>query len=176
MIYSHSLGQEQTFIRYVKINSMVDQSPEISFRRASTVDIDQLVELRIRQLLDEGYPEVTDIRRDLSKYFLTNIENGSLICWVGVADKIILATAGICFYQLPPTFSNPSGRIAYITNMYTDLAYRKRGTASLLLNKLILEAKALEYTSVRLHASQLGKGLYEKAGFIDADGYMAMKF
>jgi len=77
------------------------------FRRASTVDIDQLVELRIRQLFDEGYPEVTNIRRDLSKYFLTNIENGSLICWVGVADGMILATAGICFYQLPPNIFEP---------------------------------------------------------------------
>lgn len=148
---------------------------QIIFRRASTVDIDQLVELRIRQLLDEGYPEVTNIRRDLSKYFLTNIENGSLICWVGVADEMILATAGICFYQLPPTFSNPSGRIAYITNMYTDRPYRNRRIASLLLQKLILEAKALEYTSFRLHTSQLGKGLYERVGFTNADGYMAMK-
>jgi|GEM_PF-103797 len=156
--------------------TMTDQSTQIIFRRASIVDIDQLVVLRIRQLLDEGYPEVTDIRRNLSKYFQTNLENGSLICWVGVADEILLATAGICFYQLPPTFSNPSGRIAYITNMYTDPSFRQRETASLLLNKLILEAKALEYTSVRLHASQLGKGLYEKAGFIDADGFMAMKF
>jgi len=111
--------------RCVTNNSMVDQSTQIIFRRASTIDIDQLVELRIRQLLDEGYPEVTDIRRDLSKYFLTNIENGSLICWVGVTDEILLATAGICFYQLPPTFSNPSGRIAYITNMYTDPPYSK---------------------------------------------------
>jgi len=155
---------------------MADKSTQIIFRRASSADIDQLVELRIRQLLDEGYPEVTDIRKDLSKYFLTNLEKGSLICWVSVADEILFATAAICFYQLPPTFSNPDGRIAYITNMYTDPPYRKRGTASLLLNKLILEAKALEYTSVRLHASQLGKGVYEKAGFIDAEGYMAMKF
>ena len=155
---------------------MTDQTKQLIFRKASTVDIDQLVELRIRQLLDEGYSEVADIRRDLFKYFLTNLENGSLICWVGVAGEIILATAGICFYQLPPTFSNPSGRIAYITNMYTDPLYRKRGTATLLLNKLILEAKALNYASARLHASHLGKGVYEKAGFIDANGYMAIEF
>ena len=155
---------------------MADQSTKLIYRRASTEDIDQLVELRIRQLLDEGYSEIADIRRDLANYFFTNLKNGALVCWVGVADEIILATAGICFYQLPPTFSNPSGRIAYITNMYTDPIHRKRGTASLLLNKLILEAKALKYASVRLHASDLGKGVYEKAGFINADGYMAMKF
>ena len=86
---------------------MTEQLNQLFFRRASPADIDQLVDLRIRQLLDEGYPEVTDIRRDLSEYFLANLESGSLICWVGEANEIILATAGICFYQLPPTFSEP---------------------------------------------------------------------
>ena len=59
--------------------------------------------------------------------------------------------------------------------MYTDPRYRKRGNATLLLNKLVLEAKALNYASVRLHASQLGRGVYQQAGFVDVDGYMAMK-
>ena len=154
---------------------MTDHNSQLKFRKASTEDVADLVELRIKQLLDEGYPEISDIRGDLSEYFSKNLENRSLICWVGVADEVILATAAICFYQLPPTFSNPSGRIAHITNMYTDPTYRKRGTASLLLEKLVLEAKALNYTSVRLHASEMGKGVYEQAGFVDSDGYMAMK-
>jgi len=59
--------------------------------------------------------------------------------------------------------------------MYTDRPYRYRRIASLLFQKLILEAKALEYTRFRLHTSQLGKGLYERVGFTNADGYMAMK-
>ena len=154
---------------------MADQSTQLSFRKASTADIDQLVELRIKQLVDEGYVEDRDIRTDLASYFSASIENGDLICWVGIDDETILATAGICFYQLPPTFSNPSGRIAYITNMYTDERCRNRGVASHLLDKLIAEAKALNYASVRLHASEMGKSVYEKAGFFDTDGYMALR-
>lgn len=148
---------------------------KLEFRKASKVDIGQLIELRIKQLIDEGYPETNDIHKDLENYFSMSLDDGSLICWVGVANEIILATAGICFYQLPSTFSNPTGRIAYITNIYTDDAYRKQGIASHLLNQLIEEVKALNYTSVRLHASNYGKGIYERAGFSDADGYMDMK-
>ena len=155
---------------------MEKQSTQLIFRKATIEDIDQLVKLRIKQLLDEGYPETADIRTDLTNYFSANLDNGSLICWVGVADANILATAAICFYQLPPTFSNPSGRVAYITNMYTNPAYRKRGIALLLLNKLIDEAKVLNYTGARLHASDLGKGVYKKAGFVDTTGYMALRF
>ena len=147
---------------------------QLEFRKASQRDIYRLAELPIKQLIDEGYPETTDIRDDLKRYFTTSLENGSLICWVGEINGEILATAGICFYQLPSTFSNPSGRIAYITNMYTDKTYRKQGVASHLLEKLIEEAKSQNYSSVRLHASIHGKGIYEKAGFVDTDGYMGM--
>lgn len=148
---------------------------EIEFRKASKNNIHELVELRIKQLIDEGYPEIKDIRKELKKYFSSSLENGSLICWIGIAKEIIVATAGICFYQLPSTFTNPTGKIAYITNMYTNDAYRRRGIASHLLDQLIEEAKAVNFTSVRLHASNHGKGVYEKAGFTDTDGYMGMR-
>lgn len=148
---------------------------QIEYREAAKVDIDQLARLRVRQLIDEGYPETKDIRKDLEHYFATSLENGSLICRLGLAQDELIATAAICFYQLPPTFSNPSGRIAYITNMYTANAYRKQGVASHLLNLLIEDAKALNYASIRLHASVHGKKIYEKAGFTDADGFMSMK-
>lgn len=148
---------------------------EMECRKATHADVERLIELRIRQLVDEGYPETSDIRKDLEKYFSESLENGSLICWVGLANSVIVGTAGICFYQLPPTFSNPSGRIAYITNMYTADAYRRRGLASHLLYLLIEEAKALHYAAVRLHASDHGKGIYEKAGFIDTEGFMGKR-
>ena len=148
---------------------------ELKFRKATSVDIDQLIRLRIKQLVDEGYPETNDISKDLGRYFSESLENGSLLCWVGLVDDAIVATAALCFYQLPSTFSNPSGRIAYVTNMYTDDAYRRRGIASHLLRKLIENAKDLKYTSIRLHASSHGKGIYEKVGFTDTDGYMGMR-
>lgn len=147
----------------------------LEYRKASQSDIDRLVALRIKQLIDEGYPETRDIHQDLRCYFSESLENGSLICWVGLDNDVIVATAGICFYQLPPSFSNPSGRVAYITNMYTADAYRRRGVAFYLLGLLIDEAKKLEYTSVRLHASKYGKSVYQKAGFTDAEDYMSMR-
>jgi len=152
----------------------MENPTELEFRKASQGDIYRLAELRIKQLIDEGYPETTDILEDLKRYFTTSLEARSLICWVAENNGEILATAGICFYQLPPTFSNPSGRIAYITNMYTDKTYRKKGVASYLLEKLIEEAKSQNYSSVRLHASIHGKGIYEKVGFVDTDGYMGL--
>ncbi|BCE01350.1 GNAT family N-acetyltransferase [Marinicellulosiphila megalodicopiae] len=149
---------------------------KISYRKATEKDIPQLIELRIKQLIDEGYPEIRDIRHELQTYFANSLSNGSLVCWLGLSNDIIIATGGLCFYQLPGSFSNPTGTNAYITNMYTDDQFRKQGIASLLIDKLLVEAKERGFVSVKLHASTHGKSVYEKAGFVKADGYMGLTF
>ena len=93
-----------------------------------------------------------------------------------VCDSEIIATSGVCFYVLPPNFSNPTGETAYITNMYTKPEHRRKGIAADLLTMVIDEAKSRGYKVIRLHASEYGKSIYKKAGFIDSDGYMALRF
>lgn len=147
----------------------------ITYRKATENDIDQLAILRVQQLMDEGYRQINSIDQDLRAYFSSSLENGSLICWLGIHEETIIATGAVCFYQLPPSFSNPTGRVAYITNMYTRDAFRKQGIASHLVERLISEAQNLGHTSVRLHASRDGKSIYERAGFVVSDGFMAKK-
>ncbi len=147
----------------------------IEYRKASENDVSRLAELRVKQLIDEGYRPTSDITDHLKTYYASSIADGSLICWVGTDEAAVVATGALCFYQLPPSFSNPTGRIAYLTNMYTDDAFRRRGIASHLVSLLLKEAEKLAYTSVRLHASDDGRSIYVNAGFVATDGYMAKK-
>jgi len=147
----------------------------MNFRKADKNDMQYLVAYRKQQLIDEGAPLDIDIDNALSDYFTSSISDGSLIVWLAIDGKEVVATSGICFYRLPPTDSNPSGRVAYVTNVYTLPNYRKQGIASHLLKLVIDEAIELEYKLVRLHASMAGKSIYSKMGFIDTDGFMAMK-
>ena len=96
--------------------------------------------------------------------------------FVGLAiDKsTIVATGGLCFFQLPPTYSNSTGRIAYVTNMFTKKEYRGQGIASHLLALVVDEAKRRDYRVLRLHTSQDGRHIYAKAGFVDSSGYMSL--
>jgi len=148
-------------------------------RLAVINDVPILIELRKKQLIDEGLPSVsnidTDIDMQLSDYFTSTIVDGSFISWVMENDGEIIATSGLCFYSLPPNFSNPSGRTAYVTNMYTKPEYRQKGIATELLNMVIDEAKSRGYRVIRLHTSEYGKSIYERAGFADTDGYMALR-
>ena len=147
-------------------------------RLADRGDIPTLVVLRKQQLIDEGLPPNSlqmDIARELTDYFTSAISDGSFISWIMDNDGEIIATSGVCFYALPPNYSNPSGRTAYVTNMYTKPEYRRRGIAAELLDMVIGEAKTRGYRVIRLHTSEQGKSIYKKAGFADSDGYMVLR-
>ena len=147
-------------------------------RLATLDDVPALVELRKKQLIDEGLLPVSlqmDIDTELADYFTTAIADGTFISWVMENDGEVIATSGVCFYALPPNYSNPSGRTAYITNMYTKPEYRRKGIAAELLYMVIEEAKTRGYKVIRLHTSEYGKSIYLKAGFADTDGYMALR-
>ena len=146
-------------------------------RKATLDDIPALIKLRKKQLIDEGLPPapIFDIDRQLTDYFISALSDGSFVAWVMEVDGEIIATSGVCFYTLPPNFSNPTGGVAYITNMYTKDEYRNKGIATELLEMVIDEAKSRGYTVARLHASSMGKSIYAKAGFTDSEGYMSMR-
>ena len=146
-------------------------------RKAALEDIPALIKLRKKQLIDEGFQPapLVDIDQQLTDYFTSSISDGSFVAWVMEVDGEIIATSGVCFYTLPPNFSNPSGGVAYITNMYTKDEYRRKGIATELLEMVIDEAKSRSYSVVRLHASAMGKSVYSKAGFTDSEGYMSLR-
>lgn len=146
----------------------------MQIRRAEISDIDTLVTLRTRQLIDEG-DAPTDIAGPLARYFQRAMADGSFLCFVAIEEARIVATAALCLYTLPPSFSNVSGLTAYATNVYTDPAYRRRGFATRLMTLVIGEARARGCVVLRLHASRDGAPVYEKLGFTRSEGYMALR-
>ena len=144
----------------------------MDFRKATINDVEQLAELRKKQLIDEGSYIENDIDDELEKYFSSGITNETLVVWIASHNDNIIATSGVCFFQYPPTFSNPTGKVAYITNVYTLDAYRKQGIATRLLELIMEEIESRHYKLARLHASSQGKRMYEKMGFAYAEGFM----
>ncbi len=146
----------------------------MDYRRATIDDIPCLVEFRKQQLIDEGFRPSANIDLELKEYFLSGLNDGSFISWLAVDNSSVIATSGLCFYQLPPSYSNPTGRIAHVTNMFTKTEYRRQGISSHLLSLIMDEIKRRNYKVIRLHASIDGKSMYRKAGFVDSDGYMTL--
>lgn len=147
----------------------------MEYRKACADDAQHLAELRKCQLIEEEFPKNMDIDTELLRYFKTSIEDDSYVGWLAVDKGEIVATSGVCFLQGPPTFSSPSGQVAYVTNMYTVPAYRRQGLASHLLSLVIQEARDRGVRLARLHASDDAVSVYRKFGFTDSDGFMRME-
>lgn len=144
------------------------------YRLATLSDMDQLIELRKNQLIDEGQSAEDLIDAELRHFFTKTLTNQSLVQWVIEEQDRFIATAGVLFYEFPPSFMNKDGLRAYVTNVYTEPTYRGQGLASALLNRLVVEAKRRDVRKLFLEASTIGKPMYKKYGFIENDAWMEL--
>ena len=151
------------------------------FRKADLNDIEQLAEIRKKQIQDEGQKPDTDMDEDLRRFFNDKMSSGELIEWVVETEEgeegpdspvRIIATGAVMFMDYPPAFTNPTGRKGYVCNMYTADEYRGRGIAGALMEKLEDEARRRGLTKLVLHASKMGRIAYAKNGFEETDTVM----
>ena len=147
----------------------------MDFRIGTKQDIPVMCRIRKQQLIDEGINPEIGIDKELLCYFEKKISDGSLVEWLLEENGEVIATAAILFIEFPPTYINHSGVKGYITNMYTHPDYRGNGIASTMLSKLTNEAKKRDVKCVWLHASNLGKPVYERFGFTETDRYMELR-
>ena len=146
----------------------------MEFRKATIEDLQVIVELRKKQLVDEGIEANQNIDKELKKFFQQTLQSNSLIQWLVIDREEVIATGAIVIYEFPPSYTNKSGKKAYVTNMYTKRDYRGKGIASKLLKQLVEEARSLEITKIWLGASKLGKPVYKKFGFREAEEWMEL--
>jgi len=146
----------------------------VKFRKATVNEIDQLIYLRKKQLVDEGIEPNQEIDTELKEFFTNKMSDGSLVEWIVEDNDEIIATGAIVFYEFPPTYTNKSGKKADITNMYTKESYRGQGIATKLLTKLVAEAKTAGIIKIWLGASKLGRPVYKKFGFKEADEWLEL--
>ena len=146
----------------------------MKFRKATVNEIDQLIYLRKKQLVDEGIEPNQEIDTELKEFFTNKMSDGSLVEWIVEDNDEIIATGAIIFFEFPPTYTNKSGKKAYVTNMYTKESYRGQGIATKLLTKLVAEAKTAGIIKIWLGASKLGRPVYKKFGFKETDEWLEL--
>jgi len=137
-----------------------------------------LVNLRV-EFLKEAQ-KISNTKKDkklsnsLKEYFVNGFKKKEFISWVAKDNNKIIATSGLCFYTLPPSYKNMTGKIGYIMNMYTKPDYRRTGIATELFKKMIEEADKLGIIKICLHATDAGKSVYLKHGFTEENTEMKL--
>ena len=148
-------------------------------RPAIEKDIPHLVELRtefLREIqIDAPEENVTYYEEKLNNYFTKHMKEGTFLAWFAESDDEIIATSGLSIIEKPPQLWNFTGLEAYIMNMYTKPEWRRKGRGSVLLEKLLEEAKQRGIHQITLHTTLDGKSLYEKFGFKLGQNEMHLK-
>ena len=85
-----------------------------------------------------------------------------------------VGAGGVSYFKVMPTYHNPSGEKACIMNMYTAPAYRRQGIAYKTLDLLVKNAKSRGITAISLEATDMGRSLYEKYGFVKMNNEMEL--
>ena len=141
----------------------------LEYRLATITDLNKLVKTRIHVLRAANQlPDTIDMSNlaiHSRKYYEQSFNDGSHIAYLVYDDKIVVGSDGVSFFQVLPTFHNPSGKKAYIMNMYTVPEYRRKGIGWSVLDLLVKASRFKGITFIALEATKMGKPLYEKYGF-----------
>lgn len=149
-----------------------------NYKRATITDIAELVQTRIIVLraankLSADVP-MAEVEQESYAYYEKALASGEHIAYLVYDKDRFIGAGGVSFYQVMPTYHNPSGRKAYIMNMYTDPEYRRQGIAYRTLDLLVKEARTQGISQIALEATDMGRPLYEKYGFVSMKDEMEL--
>lgn len=142
----------------------------IEFKKAAVSDIELLTSTRIEVLraangLSEDV-DMSEVEKNSYSYYMSALENGSHTAYLVFDGERFIGAGGISYYRVMPTCNEPTGKKAYIMNMYTVPEYRRQGIAFKTLDLLIKDARSKGVRTVTLETTEMGKPLYEKYGFV----------
>ena len=140
------------------------------YKKATIADIDELVRTRIIVLRAANKlsndVDMSVVKEESYAYYRRALENGEHIAYLVYDNGAFIGAGGVSFYQVMPTYHNPTGKKAYIMNMYTASAYRRQGIAFNTLDLLVKDVRKQGVSQITLEATEMGRPLYEKYGFV----------
>jgi GNAT superfamily N-acetyltransferase len=154
----------------------MDGAPPFAIRRAAIDDIPALARHRcemfrdMNQLLPEAYPLLAEAT---ARYLAEVIPTGSYVAWLVTPrerPETVVAGGGLQLRQIAPR-PDEAGRLlkpglqGLVVNVYTEKEWRRSGLGELVMYTIIEWARANGVVSLVLHASSMGRPLYERLGF-----------
>lgn len=151
---------------------------ELKYVKATLKDLEILTDTRIEVLraangLSEDV-DMSEVKTQSYEYYREALQNDTHVAYLVYDGNAFVGAGGISFFRVMPTYHNPTGEKAYIMNMYTRLEYRRQGIAYKMLDLLIAEAKSRGVFAISLEATDMGKPLYEKYGFVKMNDEMEL--
>jgi len=135
-------------------------------RLATLDDADALVHHRIAMFQDMGVPLDPEMLEAAFRQWLGEMmPKGLYRAWVVEAGSEIVAGGGITIIQWPPGPRYLGDRLAFVYNVYTEPAHRRRGLGRAVMEAIHAWCREERIGSLALNASRFGQSLYESMGY-----------
>lgn len=105
-------------------------------------------------------------------YYMEHIADGSHIAIVAEIDDQDVGCGAICLSDELPSPDNPSGRCAYLMNIYVRKEYRDHGVGHSIVYWLVKKARQLGCDKIYLETTDGARSLYKDIGFKELSGFM----
>ncbi|MCA8915383.1 MAG: GNAT family N-acetyltransferase [Planctomycetes bacterium] len=139
-----------------------------SVRPATVDDLPMLIRHRRGMLEDMArYPaeHFDQHDRDYAPWARERLANGQLIGFVAEVDGRAVASACIWLKERQPVPGYKGGRVPYLMSVFTERDCRGKGHGEAVSRAAVEWAAAGGYPLIALHASEMGRAMYEKLGF-----------
>jgi len=151
---------------------------DCEIRIATVRDIELLVDLRIRFVLDLHPEYGEDLVRELTaatkRYIETHFAQGRYVGFIGEVRGEAACTASLLLYDYPPLYSGDYRKIGHVLNFFTVKKFRRNGFGIKMMDFIKDYAKRNAFHKLNLSATEDGYALYKKCGFADSERNMEL--
>lgn len=135
-------------------------------RAATLADADALVRHRIEMFTDMGLAfDAPALDRAFRQWLAETMPAGTYKAWLVEASGEIVGGGGLSLLPWPPGPRSMTNRLAFVYNVYTEPAHRRRGVARRLMDVIHAWCRENDILAVALNASEDGRPLYESLGY-----------
>jgi ribosomal protein S18 acetylase RimI-like enzyme len=156
---------------------VADAHPSFAVRQAAAADIPFLARHRVGMFRDMGQlasHQERSLELATATYLREAVPRGEYLAWIAEDHATPPGVIGGAGVQLRPILPRPRpggeqlepGPEAIILNVYVERAWRRRGVAESLMRSVLEALASRGITRVVLHASDDGRRIYERLGFV----------
>jgi len=147
---------------------------EYALRPATLADADTLVRHRLAMFADMGSVfEPAALDAAFRAWLAHVMPSGAYRAWlIHTASGEVAAGGGLTVIPWPPGPRYPGERLAFVYNVYTEPAHRRRGLGRLVMDAIHAWCRENGVRSVALNASRDGQQLYQSLGYIESPAPM----
>ncbi len=151
------------------IASVLKVMLNIIIKKAGVEQLNLLLEWRMMVLREVfSLPESCDtgrLRESCRAYYEKELAAGGHVACFAWVDGLIAGCGGMCLYDEIPSPENPSGKCAYLMNIYTLPELRRHEIGRCIVDWLVARARERGIVKIYLESTRAGRRLYHDVGF-----------